>query len=203
MPTPTVTVGHVPETERRKSFSARKQEGALHPKLGQVAKAREDRDDPVDVGGFGHRKVRPDLLSMERGRTPLGKGKEQENMVQSHQDKRTRRRFKVSVGIVGKTGHQTEGLLGKATAATESRTIEFSWKGKRCERQVRQRWRNERQVGKMLEHLFGTSELEVQLRARLFRLHRTRKQAPRLVRLTRLNAQRWICVQPRWHRRRS
>ena len=39
-----------------------------------------------------------------------------------------------------------EGLLGKATAATESRTIEFSWKGKRCERQVRQRWRKERQV---------------------------------------------------------
>ena len=39
-----------------------------------------------------------------------------------------------------------EGLLGKATAATESRTVEFSWNGNRCERQVRQRWRKERQV---------------------------------------------------------
>ena len=38
----------------------------------------------------------------KRGRTPLAKGKEQEKMVQSHQDKRTRRRFKVFVGIAGK-----------------------------------------------------------------------------------------------------
>ena len=43
-----------------------------------------------------------DLLSRERGRTPMAKGKEQEKMVQSHQDKRTRRRFKVSFGIAEK-----------------------------------------------------------------------------------------------------
>ena len=47
-------------------------------------------------------KGKGDLLSRERRRTPLAKGKEQEKMVQSHQDKRTRRRFKVSVGIPGK-----------------------------------------------------------------------------------------------------
>ena len=39
-----------------------------------------------------------------------------------------------------------KGFLCKATAATESRTIEFSWKGKRCGRQVRQRCRKDRQV---------------------------------------------------------
>ena len=33
--------------------------GYVAPKLGQVAKAREDRDDPLDVGGFGQWKVRP------------------------------------------------------------------------------------------------------------------------------------------------
>ena len=42
----------------------------------QVSKAREDRDDPMDVGGF------------ERCEVP--------------QDNRTRKRFKVSVGIAGK-----------------------------------------------------------------------------------------------------
>ena len=61
-----------------------------------------------------------DLLPRERGRTPLAKGKEQEKMVQSHQDKRTCRRFKVSVGIAGKNRSSIEGLLGKATAATGS-----------------------------------------------------------------------------------
>ena len=43
-----------------------------------------------------------DLPSMERGRTPLAKEKAQGNMVQSHQDKVTRRRSMVSAGILGK-----------------------------------------------------------------------------------------------------
>ena len=29
-------------------------QGYVEPKLGQVSKAREDRDYPMDVGGFGH-----------------------------------------------------------------------------------------------------------------------------------------------------
>ena len=74
--------------------------GYVAPKLGQAAKAREDRDDPMDAGGFGQWKG--DLLPRERESTPLAKGKEQENTVQSHQDKRTRRRFQVSVGFAGK-----------------------------------------------------------------------------------------------------
>ena len=48
-----------------------------------------------------------DLLSRVRGITPLAKGKEQEKMVQRHKDKRTRRRFKVSAGIEGKTVNTT------------------------------------------------------------------------------------------------
>ena len=32
--------------------------GYVAPKLGQVSNAREDRDDPMDVGGFGQRKGR-------------------------------------------------------------------------------------------------------------------------------------------------
>ena len=43
-----------------------------------------------------------DLLPRERGRIPRAQRKEQEKMVQSHQDKRTRKRSKVSVGIAGK-----------------------------------------------------------------------------------------------------
>ena len=33
--------------------------GYVAPELDQVAKAREDRDDPMDVGGFGQWKGRP------------------------------------------------------------------------------------------------------------------------------------------------
>ena len=39
------------QKQRTIRFSMRKQ-GYVAPKLGQVSKAREDRDDPVDVGGF-------------------------------------------------------------------------------------------------------------------------------------------------------
>ena len=39
----------------------------------QVAKAREDRDDPMDVGGFGQSKGR--LTSKGKGKNPTGKGK--------------------------------------------------------------------------------------------------------------------------------
>ena len=45
---------------------------------------------------------RATLLPRERGRTPMAQGKEHERMVQSHQDKRECRRFKVSVGTAGK-----------------------------------------------------------------------------------------------------
>ena len=47
--------------------------GYVPPKLGQVAKAREDRDDPMDVGRFGQWKARPAFKG--RGKNPIGKGK--------------------------------------------------------------------------------------------------------------------------------
>ena len=46
-------VGHVPEVERRSCSLRRSKRVRCHPRLGQVSKAREDRDDPMDVGGFG------------------------------------------------------------------------------------------------------------------------------------------------------
>ena len=58
---------------------------------------RNSRDCSLDLdNGKG------DLLSRDRGRTLLAKGKGQQKMVQSHKDKRTRRRFKVNAGIAGK-----------------------------------------------------------------------------------------------------
>ena len=47
--------------------------GHVSPKLGQVSKAREDRDDPMDVGGFGQWKGR--TFSKGKGNNPTGKGK--------------------------------------------------------------------------------------------------------------------------------
>ena len=84
--------------------------------------------------------------------------------VQIHQDKRTRRRFKVSVGISGKQVINSKDCWAKATAA-----------------QARQRV-----SPKVLEHLFGISKLGVQLRSRWRRLRRRRKQAKRLGRSTQI-----------------
>ena len=78
--------------------------GHVAPKLGQVSKAREDRDNPTDVGGFGQWKVRNSSKGKEYS-TGIGKGKELEKdgkMVRNHQDERTHRKLKVSVGIAGK-----------------------------------------------------------------------------------------------------
>ena len=47
--------------------------GHVAPKLGQVSKAREDRDHPVDVGGFGQCKGR--TFSKGKGKNPTGTGK--------------------------------------------------------------------------------------------------------------------------------
>ena len=111
LPTPTVTVGHVPEVERRRSFSMRKQEDTLHPRW--VKSRRLERTETILWMLEDSDNGKDDLLPRVRGRTPLSKGMRQEKMVQSRQDKPS-----------------IEGLLGKATAATESRTIEFSCKGK-------------------------------------------------------------------------
>ena len=53
--------------------------GYVAPKLGQVAKAREDRDGPMDVGGLRQWKGRP--TSKGKGKNPLAKGKEQKKVV--------------------------------------------------------------------------------------------------------------------------
>ena len=83
LPTSTVAAGYVPETERR-SRPMRKQEDTWHEGLAKS----EGLERTMTIKG----KVAP---VRERGRIPLAKEKEQERMVQSHQDKRTRRRSKV------------------------------------------------------------------------------------------------------------
>ena len=47
--------------------------GHVAPKLGQVAKAREDRDDRMGVGGFGQWKGRPTFKG--KAKNPIGKVK--------------------------------------------------------------------------------------------------------------------------------
>ena len=126
--------------------------GYVAPKLGQVSKAREDRDDPMDVGGFGQWKGRNS--SKGKGKNPTGTGK----------GKGSRKRWKRWCEIIRTSEHtensksvlelrenrsSIQGLLGEPwqmATATESRTFKFSWKGKRCEGQVRQRWWKERKI---------------------------------------------------------
>ena len=49
--------------------------GYVAPKLGQVSKAREDRDDPMDVGGFGQWKGRNSSKGKRNNSTGIDKGK--------------------------------------------------------------------------------------------------------------------------------
>ena len=75
-------------------------EGYVAPRRGQVGRAREDKDDPMDVGGFGQGQGR---AGKGKGKNPNVKGKGAGNDgATHHQDKRTRRGSKDSAGIVGK-----------------------------------------------------------------------------------------------------
>ena len=76
--------------------------GYVAPKLGQVSKAQKDRDDPMDVGGFGQWKGR----SFSKGKESQwhwqkGSRKNEKKMVRNHEDERTHQKFKVSVGTAG------------------------------------------------------------------------------------------------------
>ena len=147
LPTPTVTVGYASEVERR-SCSPRRSKRVRCTQAGpsfegpkgqivlwMLADSDNGRDDP---------------LPKERGGTPVARGKEQERTVRSLQDNRARKRFKVR-----ENRSSIEGLLGKATAATEPRTIKFFSKWKRREGEVWQRWKETQK----LEHLVGLSRL--------------------------------------------
>ena len=82
--------------------------GYVAPKLGQVSKAREDRDNAMDVGGFGQWKKR--TFSNRKGKNPLAlaKEREQEKMVSKSPGRANTQKIQ----------------------AAESRTVKFSWKGK-------------------------------------------------------------------------
>ena len=103
----------------------------MHPKLGQVSKAREDRDDPMDVGGFGQWKGR-DFLEGKR-----------KDFHWHWQRKGNRKRWKRWCEIIGTSEHTEnsksvlelrenrspiQGLLGEPwqmATATELRDIQI------------------------------------------------------------------------------
>ena len=126
--------------------------GYVAPKLGQVSKAREDRDDPMVVGRYGQWNGRNS--SNGKGKNPTGTGKGKGTGKDGKDGAKSSGRVNTpktrsQCWNCGKTGHQYKDCwvnLGKATAATESRTFKFSWKGKRCEGQTRQRWWKERKI---------------------------------------------------------
>ena len=165
LPTPAVTAGHVPETERR-SPPLR---GSKRIRCTQPGSRCKGPRGQISSHGCWR------IWTMERTTRLQGKGREH-HMLDLRENRST-----------------IEGLLGKATAATERRTIKIFWKRKRRRRQVWQRWK-ERQIQRGRSTCFGINRLKHQLRARKRRLHRRVKQAQQLARSTRLNARRWICV---------
>ena len=111
--------------------------GYVASKLGQVSKAREDRDDAMDGGGFGQWKGRNSSKRKKKNSTGTGKGKgtgkDGKDGAKSSGRVNTRK-TQSQCWNCGKTSHQyKKGLLGEPwqmATTTESRTFEFSWKGK-------------------------------------------------------------------------
>ena len=146
-----------------------------------MSKAREDRDDPMDVGGFGQWKGRNSSKGKGKNSTGAGKGK---GTGKDGKDgaKSSRRvntpKTQSQCWNCGKTGDQYKGLLGEPwqmATATESRW----WK----ERKIQRCWST---------CVESTAESSSELSG--IRLHYRQRQAQRLARLTRLSAQRWICA---------
>ena len=126
--------------------------GYVAPKLGQVSKAREDRDDPMDVGGFGQWKGRN--FSKEKGNNSTGTGKGKGTGKDGKDGANSSGRVNTpktqsQCWNCGENRSPVQGLLGEPwqmATATESRTFKFSWKGKRCEGRARQRLWKEKKI---------------------------------------------------------
>ena len=78
--------------------------GYVAPKLGEVSKAREDRDDPSDVCGFGQWKGRPTSKGKEKNPTGKGKGAGKDGAKSSGQS--STQKIQGQCWNCGKTGHQ-------------------------------------------------------------------------------------------------
>ena len=101
----------------------------MAPRLGQVGRSREEKDDLMDVGGFGQGTSR---FGRRKGKNPTGKKKQkqkQEHMVPSNQDMRLRRRSKVSASIARQQAIN-ERTAGQSRSSSTNRTKHSSWKGK-------------------------------------------------------------------------
>ena len=176
--------------------------GYVAPKLGQVSKAREDRDDPMDVGGFGQWKGRDFPEGKGNNSTGIGKGK--------------------GTGEDGKDGAKSSGRVNTPKTQSQCWNCRQTGQYKDCfvnladghsnkvkdiqillerGRASQSKVVERKENPKMLEHLCGINS-RVQQRAQWHRLHHRQRQAQRLARLTQLNAQRWICARLHWHSRK-
>ena len=80
--------------------------GYVAPKLGHVSKAREDRHDPMDVGGFGQWKGR--TFSKGKGKNPTGKGKGTGKDGAKSSGRANTQKIQGQLWNCGKTGHQSK-----------------------------------------------------------------------------------------------
>ena len=79
--------------------------GYVAPKLGQVSKAREDRDDPMDVGGFGQWKGRHTSKGKRKNAKGKEKGTGKDGAMSSGQS--NTQKIQGQCWNSGKTGHQS------------------------------------------------------------------------------------------------
>ena len=82
--------------------------GYVAPKLGQVSKAREDRDDPMDVEGFGQWKGRTFSEGKRKNSTGTGEGKGTGKDGAKSSGRANTQKIQGQCWSCGKTGHQSK-----------------------------------------------------------------------------------------------
>ena len=162
--------------------------GYVAPKLGQVSKAREDRDDPMDVGGFGQWKGR----NFPKGK---GTGKDGKDGAKSSGRVNTPK-TQSQCWNCWKTSHQYKDCwvnLGRWPQQQSQGHSNSPSKGSDAKGKPG-KGGGKKGKSKDAGALVCGINIRVQQRAQWHRLHHRQKQAQRLARLTRLSVQYWICA---------
>ena len=118
--------------------------------------------------------------------------RDRKRWCKNHQDKQTRRRFKVSVGIAGKQ------VINRRTAGQDhsSRVKDNQILLERETMSNASQGGGKKSKSKDAGALVWNQQAGSPVASSVASFHHRRKQAQQLVRLTRLNAQRWICARP-------
>ena len=133
--------------------------GYVAPKLGHVAKAQEERDGPMDVGGVGQWKGRP--TSKGKGKNHTGKGKGAGKYGAMSSGQANAQKIQGLCWNCGKTGHQSKDCWARPQQQQSQGQSNSLGKGNDAKGKSGKGGGKKGKSKDAVEHLFGISELEV------------------------------------------